>query len=54
VLAAWLVLALAPVPLSAADNTTNAMNMITHPTTPTTRITAFDSAKLKSAESIGG
>jgi hypothetical protein len=53
-LAAWLVLALAPVPLSAADNTTNAMSMITHPTTPTTRITAFDSAKLRSAESIGG
>jgi hypothetical protein len=54
VLAAWLVLALTLVPLTAADNTTSVMSMITHPTTPTTRITAFDSAKLKSAESIGG
>jgi hypothetical protein len=39
--------------LTAADNTTSAMSIITHPTTPMTKITAFDSAHDKSAEGIG-
>jgi hypothetical protein len=42
------------VPITAADNTTNATSNITHPAMLTTRITVFDSTKLKSAESIGG
>jgi hypothetical protein len=42
------------VPITAADNTTNAMSNITHPAMLTTRITASDSTKVKSAESIGG
>ncbi len=41
------------VPLTAADNTTNAMSMITHPITPTATITIFDSAERKCAEGIG-
>jgi hypothetical protein len=53
VLAAWLVLALAPVPLSAADNTTNAMSMITHPTTTKAKITVFSAAR-NSAQDIRG
>jgi hypothetical protein len=47
VLATWLFAALTLVPLTAADKTTNAMRTITHPTTPKTKITAFDSAKGK-------
>jgi hypothetical protein len=37
-----LVLALAPVFLTAADNTTKAMNMITQTTTTKAKITVFD------------
>lgn len=40
--------------LAAADNTTNAMSMTTHPITPRTKITAFDSAERKRGEGIGG
>jgi hypothetical protein len=42
------------VPRNAADNTTNAVSIITHPTTPTTKITGLDSAERNSAEGFGG
>jgi hypothetical protein len=42
------------VPITTADKKTNAMSNITHPAMLTTRITASDSTKLKSAECIGG
>jgi hypothetical protein len=44
------ILALGRVPLTAADNTTNAISKITHKTTTTTKITVFDSADRTSAE----
>jgi hypothetical protein len=53
VLAAWLVLALAPVPLTAADNIASAMSMITHTTRTKAKITVFSAAR-NSAQDIRG